>query len=91
MAGRASARGSRRWWTLGLSVWATWVFRWRGVARLHLDEANGLGVPVEIAEVVARLWEATLNDEGADSDFTSAINRSSGPPASLPVGCERGE
>jgi hypothetical protein len=30
-------------------------------------------VPVEIAEAVARLWEATLNDEGADSDFTSAI------------------
>ena len=29
--------------------------------------------PVEIAEAVARLWEATLNDEGADSDFTSAI------------------
>jgi hypothetical protein len=30
-------------------------------------------VPVEIAEAVARLWETTLNDEGADSDFTSAI------------------
>jgi hypothetical protein len=84
---------------LGLSVWATWVFRWRGVSgaerntrddgqdvRLYLDEAKALGVPVEIAEVVARLWEATLNDEGADSDFTSAINRSSGPPASLSAG-----
>jgi len=41
--------------------------------RLYLDEAKALGVPVEIAEAVARLWEATLNDEGADSDFTSAI------------------
>jgi hypothetical protein len=28
---------------------------------------------VEIAGAVARLWEGTLNDEGADSDFTSAI------------------
>jgi 3-hydroxyisobutyrate dehydrogenase-like beta-hydroxyacid dehydrogenase len=34
---------------------------------------EALGVPVEIAEAVGRLWEATLNDEGADSDFTSAI------------------
>jgi len=41
--------------------------------RLYLDEARTLGVPVEIAEAVARLWEATLNDEGADSDFTSVI------------------
>jgi 3-hydroxyisobutyrate dehydrogenase-like beta-hydroxyacid dehydrogenase len=41
--------------------------------RLYLDEAKALGVPVEIAEAVARLWETTLNDEGADSDFTSAI------------------
>jgi 3-hydroxyisobutyrate dehydrogenase-like beta-hydroxyacid dehydrogenase len=41
--------------------------------RLYLDEAKALGVPVEIAEAVARLWEATLKDEGADSDFTSAI------------------
>jgi hypothetical protein len=34
---------------------------------------EALGVPVEIAEAVARLLETTLNDEGADSDFTSAI------------------
>jgi 3-hydroxyisobutyrate dehydrogenase-like beta-hydroxyacid dehydrogenase len=40
--------------------------------RPYLDEAMALGVPVEIAEAVARLWETTLNDEGADSDFTSA-------------------
>jgi 3-hydroxyisobutyrate dehydrogenase-like beta-hydroxyacid dehydrogenase len=41
--------------------------------RLYLDEAKSLGVPVEIAEAVGRLWEITLNDEGAESDFTSAI------------------
>jgi 3-hydroxyisobutyrate dehydrogenase-like beta-hydroxyacid dehydrogenase len=41
--------------------------------RLYLDEAQALGVPVEIAQAVGRLWEATLHDEGADSDFTSAI------------------
>ncbi|BBX46390.1 NAD(P)-dependent oxidoreductase [Mycobacterium cookii] len=41
--------------------------------RLYLDEAKALGVPVEIAEAVRRLWEATLAEEGADSDFTSAI------------------
>jgi 3-hydroxyisobutyrate dehydrogenase-like beta-hydroxyacid dehydrogenase len=41
--------------------------------RLYLDEAKALGVPVEIAEAVARRWETTLTDEGADSDFTSAI------------------
>jgi 3-hydroxyisobutyrate dehydrogenase-like beta-hydroxyacid dehydrogenase len=41
--------------------------------RLYLDEARALGVPAEIAEAVARLWETTLDDEGADSDFTSVI------------------
>src|SRR6202000_1463316 len=41
--------------------------------RLYLDEAKALGVPVGDAEAGGRLWEATLNDEGADSDFTSAI------------------
>jgi hypothetical protein len=41
--------------------------------RLYLDEARARGVPVEIAEAVARVWETTLNDEGADCDFTSAI------------------
>ena len=41
--------------------------------RLYLAEAKALGVPVEVAQVVGRLWEATMHDEGADSDFTSAI------------------
>jgi 3-hydroxyisobutyrate dehydrogenase-like beta-hydroxyacid dehydrogenase len=41
--------------------------------RLYLDEAKALGVPVEVAEAVGRLWDTTMRDEGADSDFTSAI------------------
>jgi 3-hydroxyisobutyrate dehydrogenase-like beta-hydroxyacid dehydrogenase len=41
--------------------------------RLYLDEAKALGVPVGVAEAVGRLWEATMRDEGPDSDFTSAI------------------
>jgi hypothetical protein len=51
--------------------------------QLYLDEARALGVPVEIAEAFARLWEATLDDEGADSDFTSAIKPIERRPASL--------
>jgi 3-hydroxyisobutyrate dehydrogenase-like beta-hydroxyacid dehydrogenase len=41
--------------------------------RLYLDEAKALGVPVEVAEAVGRIWETAMYDEGADSDFTSAI------------------
>ena len=41
--------------------------------RLYLDEAQALGVPIGVAEAVGRLWETTMRDEGADSDFTSAI------------------
>jgi 3-hydroxyisobutyrate dehydrogenase-like beta-hydroxyacid dehydrogenase len=41
--------------------------------RLYLDEAKALGVPVEVAEAVGRIWETAMRDEGADSDFTSAI------------------
>lgn len=41
--------------------------------RLYLEEARALEAPVAIAEAVAGLWETTLEDEGADSDFTSAI------------------
>jgi 3-hydroxyisobutyrate dehydrogenase-like beta-hydroxyacid dehydrogenase len=59
--------------------------------RLYLDEAKALGVPVEIAEAVARLWEATLNDEGADSDFTSAIKPIERAAGITVAGSERGE
>ena len=41
--------------------------------RLYLDEAKALGVSVEVAEAVGRLWETAMREEGADSDFTSAI------------------
>jgi 3-hydroxyisobutyrate dehydrogenase-like beta-hydroxyacid dehydrogenase len=41
--------------------------------RLYLDEARALGVPIEVAEAVGRLWEVTLREEGPDSDFTAAI------------------
>jgi 3-hydroxyisobutyrate dehydrogenase-like beta-hydroxyacid dehydrogenase len=41
--------------------------------RLYLDEAQTLGVSMEVAEAVARLWETVLNELGPDSDFTAAI------------------
>jgi 3-hydroxyisobutyrate dehydrogenase-like beta-hydroxyacid dehydrogenase len=41
--------------------------------RLYLDEAKALGVPIDVAGVICRLWEATARDQGADSDFTSVI------------------
>lgn len=41
--------------------------------RLYLEEAGALGLPVEMAETVQRIWEQTLRDEGPDSDFTAVI------------------
>lgn len=41
--------------------------------RLYLDEATALGLPVEIAQTVQRVWEQTLRAEGPESDFTSVI------------------
>lgn len=41
--------------------------------RLYLDEAATLGLPVEMAETVQRIWEQTLRAEGPESDFTSVI------------------
>jgi 3-hydroxyisobutyrate dehydrogenase-like beta-hydroxyacid dehydrogenase len=41
--------------------------------RLYLDEANALGVPVDVAAVIGRLWEAAAREEGPDSDFTAVI------------------
>jgi 3-hydroxyisobutyrate dehydrogenase-like beta-hydroxyacid dehydrogenase len=41
--------------------------------RLYLDEAKALGVPVDVAEVIGRLWESTARDQGSDSDFTAVI------------------
>lgn len=41
--------------------------------RLYLEEAKALGVPIEVAETISRLWEAAARDQGADSDFTAVI------------------
>ncbi|BBX00363.1 oxidoreductase [Mycolicibacterium moriokaense] len=41
--------------------------------RLYLDEAKALGLPTELADTVARMWEGTLAAEGPDSDFTSIV------------------
>src|SRR5256885_10319554 len=41
--------------------------------RLALDEMKSLGLSMEVAEAVGRLWETVIRDMGAESDFTSAI------------------
>jgi 3-hydroxyisobutyrate dehydrogenase-like beta-hydroxyacid dehydrogenase len=41
--------------------------------RLCLDEMKSLGLKMEVAEAVGKLWEVVIRDMGADSDFTEAI------------------
>jgi 3-hydroxyisobutyrate dehydrogenase-like beta-hydroxyacid dehydrogenase len=41
--------------------------------RLYLDEAKALGVPVDVAEAIVRIWEAAADDQGPESDFTAVI------------------
>jgi 3-hydroxyisobutyrate dehydrogenase-like beta-hydroxyacid dehydrogenase len=41
--------------------------------RLCLEEMKSLGLNMEVAEAVGRLWETVIHDEGAESDFTAAI------------------
>jgi 3-hydroxyisobutyrate dehydrogenase-like beta-hydroxyacid dehydrogenase len=41
--------------------------------RLYLEEAKALGVSMEVAEAVGRLWEIVIRELGPDSDFTAAI------------------
>jgi 3-hydroxyisobutyrate dehydrogenase-like beta-hydroxyacid dehydrogenase len=41
--------------------------------RLCLDEMKSLGLSMEVAEAVGRLWEVVIRDMGAVSDFTTAI------------------
>ena len=41
--------------------------------RLCLEEAKSLGMSMEVAEAVGRLWEVVMREMGAESDFTSAI------------------
>jgi 3-hydroxyisobutyrate dehydrogenase-like beta-hydroxyacid dehydrogenase len=41
--------------------------------RLALEEMRSLGLNMEVAEAVGRLWEVVIREMGPDSDFTSAI------------------
>ena len=41
--------------------------------RLYVEEAKALGVSMEVAEAVARLWEVVIGELGPESDFTAAI------------------
>jgi 3-hydroxyisobutyrate dehydrogenase-like beta-hydroxyacid dehydrogenase len=41
--------------------------------RLCLEEAKALGLSMEVAEAVGRLWEVVIREMGAESDFTAAI------------------
>lgn len=41
--------------------------------RLCLDEMKSLGLSMEVAEAVGRLWEVVIAEMGAESDFTAAI------------------
>jgi hypothetical protein len=41
--------------------------------RLCLDEMRSLGLSMEVAEAVGRLWEVVIREMGPESDFTSAI------------------
>ncbi len=41
--------------------------------QLCLEEARALGLSMEVAEAVGRLWEVVIGEMGAESDFTSAI------------------
>ena len=41
--------------------------------RLCLEEMRSLGLSMEVAEAVGRLWEVVIRDTGPESDFTTAI------------------
>jgi 3-hydroxyisobutyrate dehydrogenase-like beta-hydroxyacid dehydrogenase len=41
--------------------------------RLCLDEMRSMGLSMEVAEAVGRLWEVVIREMGPDSDFTCAI------------------
>jgi 3-hydroxyisobutyrate dehydrogenase-like beta-hydroxyacid dehydrogenase len=41
--------------------------------RLCLEEMKSLGLSMEVADAVGRLWETVIKEMGPDSDFTSAI------------------
>lgn len=41
--------------------------------QLYLSEARALDTPAEVAELMARIWDATQTGQGPDSDFTCVI------------------
>jgi 3-hydroxyisobutyrate dehydrogenase-like beta-hydroxyacid dehydrogenase len=41
--------------------------------RLCLDEMKSMGLSMEVAEAVGRLWETVIKEMGPDSDFTTAV------------------
>jgi 3-hydroxyisobutyrate dehydrogenase-like beta-hydroxyacid dehydrogenase len=41
--------------------------------RLALEEMKQLGLSMEVADAVGRLWETVISEEGPESDFTAAI------------------
>src|SRR5437868_2093007 len=41
--------------------------------RLAVEEMRSLGLSMEVAEAVGRLWETVIKDQGPESDFTTAI------------------
>ena len=41
--------------------------------RLAVEEMRSLGLSMEVAEAVGRLWETVIGDQGAELDFTEAI------------------
>jgi hypothetical protein len=57
--------------------------------RLAVEEMRSLGLSMEVAEAVGRLWETVIKDQGAESDFTSAI-KSVEKAAGVVVGGGRG-
>jgi 3-hydroxyisobutyrate dehydrogenase-like beta-hydroxyacid dehydrogenase len=57
--------------------------------RLCLEEAKSLGLSLEVAEAVGRLWEVIIREMGAESDFTTAIKPIE-KAAGIVVGGEKG-
>jgi hypothetical protein len=57
--------------------------------RLAVEEMRSLGLSMEVAEAVGRLWETVIKEQGAESDFTAAI-KSVEKAAGVVVGGARG-
>ena len=56
--------------------------------RLCLEEARALGLSLEVADAVGRLWELVVREMGPDSDFTSVVKPIEAA-AGVVVGCSR--